>query len=250
MGKPQRILVVSDLHAPYHDKRAWSLLLKTIRALRPERIVIIGDFADCYAVSAHLKSMARRLSFELEIEAVNGALDELQRAAGLKCVITFCEGNHETRITRYCQTNAPELGGLDGLQFPSMTRLRDRGIAFVPYRRHVWIGKCAFTHDLGRAGANAARQTVVDFGGNIVIGHTHRGGIAYQGETRGRSHFCLNVGWLGDLELIDYVHLAKAKRDWQHGFGWIDQDAAGNSWAQFIPIVGGAVKVEGERIAA
>lgn len=247
--RASRILVVPDMHIPYHDPRVWGAILATVKRCQPSTVVVIGDFADCYAVSSHPKSLDRKADFAAEIEAVNHELDVLQRAAG-KARIIFCEGNHEDRITRYLQSRAPELGGLAGMRAPGLLRARSRGIEWVPYRRHIKIGNCAFTHDVGRCGVNTARQSLLDFGGNLVVGHSHRGGVAYQGEAKGSSHFCLNVGHGASIAEIDYVHRVRAIRDWQHGYGIVDQDSAGYSWAQFVPVIGGRCVLDGATIAS
>lgn len=244
-AKTSRILVIPDMHVPYHDARVWATILAAVKASKPETIVIIGDFADCYAVSSHPKSLDRKADFAAEIDVVNTELDRLQKVAGPECRIIFCEGNHEDRITRYLQSRAPELGGLHGMRAAGLFRARDRGIAWVPYRRHIKIGRCSFTHDVGRCGVNTARQSLIDFGGNLVVGHSHRGGVAYQGEAKGANHFCLNVGWGGDVDEIDYVHRIRAKRDWAHGFGVVDQDSAGYSWGQFVPVISGRCVLDG-----
>ncbi len=81
-----------------------------------------------------------------------------------------------------------------------------------------------------------------------MIGHSHRGGISYQGEAKGSSHFCLNVGHGANIADIDYVHRVRAIRDWQHGFGIVDQDENGHSWAQFCPVINGRCVVDGQII--
>ena len=243
-----RIIVISDMHIPYHDVRAWNCMLETIRGTVNPTVVIIGDFADCYSVSSHPKSLDRKADFAGEISAVNSELDELRRAAPAARII-YCAGNHEDRIERYLQGKAPELAGFAGMRSDGLLRAKERGIEWVPYRRHIKIGNCSFTHDLGRSGVNCARQSLLDFGGNIVVGHSHRGGVSYQGEAKGSSHFCLNVGWGGNVEDIDYVHRVRSIRDWQCGFGIVDQDETGYSWASFIPIIDGRCIVDGKIVS-
>ena len=109
-----------------------------------------------------------------------------------------------------------------------------------------YINNVAYTHDLGRSGVNSARQTLLDLGGNVVFGHTHRGAVVYQGEVKGSAHFALNVGWLGDVKAIDYLHRARALRDWQLGFGTVIHDGPKRAFARFHPIVGGRVEVDGQ----
>jgi len=246
--KTTRILIISDLHVPYHDIAAWECVLQVIRETKPDVVVIIGDFADMYSISSHPKSLDRKMNFVIERDAVNAALDQLRSAAGANCRIVWTEGNHEDRITRYLQSSAPELGGIKEIRAEGLFKVRERNIEWVPYRSEIKIGNCSFTHDVGRCGVNTARQSLLDFGGNLVVGHSHRGCIAYQGEIKGSSHFCLNVGWLGDVNAIDYIHRARAKRDWQLGFGLVDQDETGYSWAQFIPVLNGRCVVDGKLI--
>ena len=44
-------LVLGDVHAPYHDRKAWRLMLKAVRGLKIDEITLLGDIADFYAVS-------------------------------------------------------------------------------------------------------------------------------------------------------------------------------------------------------
>ncbi len=247
-SKTTRIVIVSDLHSPYHDKAAWSCLLQVIRETKPETVVVIGDFADCLAISSHPKSLDRKHDFALEIEGVNRALDELRESSGSTCRIVYTQGNHEDRITRYLQSSAPELGGIKELRAEGLFKIKERGIEWVPYRDSIKIGNCSFTHDVGRCGVNTARQSLLDWGGNLVVGHSHRGGLAFQGEAKGSSHFCLNVGWLGDVESVDYQHKMRCRRDWQCGFGIVDQSPSGFSWPQFVPVLNGECVVDGKVI--
>lgn len=243
-----RIVVVSDLHAPFQDMSAWNCVLQVIRETSPETVVIIGDFADCMSISSHPKSLDRKHDFASEVAGVNAALDELRGAAGDACRLVWTCGNHEDRITRYLQSSAPELGGIKELRAEGLFQVKERGIEWIPYRRSIKIGNCSFTHDVGRCGVNTARQSLMDWGGNLVVGHSHRGGIAFQGESKGSSHFCLNVGWLGDVDGIDYQHRMRVLRDHQCGFGIVDQSPSGFSWPQFIPVLNGECVVDGKVI--
>ncbi len=238
----KKILVCPDAHHPYVDELAWSTFLEVAKHVKPDALVIIGDFADCYSVSQYSKSPERRVSLKSEIDSVNRALDQLERL-GIPEVI-YVEGNHEDRLTRYMCERAPELYGL--VSAKELLRVKARGWRWVPYRDWFRIGKLAFTHDVGRAGVNATRQSLLDFGGNLVYGHTHRGGVVYQGTVEGDQHVCLNVGWLGDYESIDYMHRARARREWQHGAGLCYQTEDGYSWVSFLPILDGRCVAEGK----
>jgi predicted phosphodiesterase len=237
-------LVCSDAHHPYVDEVAWATFLQAAIVLKPDVLVIIGDFADAYSISSHTKSPERREGLKGELEAVNAALDQIE-ALGIPRVVQL-EGNHEERLTRYLGDRAPDLFGL--LDMKSLMRVKERGWEWVPYRDHIQIGHMYYAHDVGRCGKHAASQSLADFGHNLCFGHSHRLGVAYLGTVAGERNVALNVGWLGDHAAIDYRNRAMAMRDWQHGFGWVVQDERGIAWCQAVPIIDGRCIVDGKVI--
>lgn len=211
----QSILVVPDTHRPYHDKRAWALMLKVAKALKPKMIVVMGDLADFYTVSAHSHDPRRSLQLEQEVADVNLALDELD-ALGAPTKY-FIEGNHEDRLRRYLQDKAPELFGLTNTA--KLFELAKRGWHFTPYKDHVKIGKIHFTHDVGNSGRNASFQALEVFQQSVVIGHTHRLQYLVEGTATGEYKLSAQFGWLGDVNQIEYMSKAKARKNWALGFG-------------------------------
>lgn len=231
------ILVLPDIHFPYHDKKAWALTRRVIAKCKPDRVIQIGDGADFYSVSSFPKDPSRKAKLKDEIDAVNAEYDLLDHDN-----VVLLGGNHEYRLQRYLQDKAPALFGM--VECSKLLRVQERGWRWVPYMQHLIVGKVLFCHDLGHSGKNAALNTLGSAGHCVVFGHTHRGGVHYGGTVGGDSHFALNVGWLGDSAQVDYMHKAKT-RDWQLGFGWINMDSKGRAWAQFCPIVRGRVCVDG-----
>ena len=212
-----------------------------MRGWKPDLVVFIGDFGDMWSVSDHSKDPARKLLLADEVAAVNNQLDKVQEIVDGNAV--FIEGNHEDRLRRFLWDKAPKLLGTTDIS--QLYQIRSRGWKHAAYRDFHRILNVTYTHDLGRSGVNSARQSLLDLGGNLVFGHTHRGAVVYQGEVKGSAHFALNVGWLGDVNEIDYMHRARALRDWQHGFGTVIHDGPKRAFARFHPIVGGKVEVDG-----
>ena len=234
-------LVIPDTHVPFHDRKAWALVLRVIREMQPDRIVLLGDFADCLAVSHFPKTPSRAAGLGAEIASVNVELDALSEAAG-KASVVFLSGNHEWRLERYLTQKAPEL--FDVLEISSLLNVAKRGWRWVPYKQHITIGKVAYAHDIGYSGKSAVQQSLSSFGGNIIFGHTHRSGIVYGGTVKREHRVAMSCGWLGDVSEIDYMHQSQTK-DWQTGFGWVQQAKNGDSWLQFVPIIAGRCCVEG-----
>jgi hypothetical protein len=236
----RRIVAIPDLHAPYHDEAAYELVIRTIGKLKPNTIVVIGDFADCFSISSFPKSPERRNSLKWEVEETAKCLRRLE---GLSDDRHFCEGNHEERLERYLCQRAPELYGLVTMR--DLLGTDKHGWSWVPYRSWVTIGKTTFGHEFAHFGKYCMQQSLASFGHSVVFGHSHRGGTHYEGTIDGERRYAMNIGWLGDPAKADYMHRAQT-RAWQQGIGVVDQDEHGNSWAQFVPIVAGRMMIGGE----
>lgn len=240
-----RILFVPDTHRPFHDKPAWELMLRAARQLRPDVVVILGDFADFYAVSAHDKNPKRVTSLEAEIEDVKEGLDDLG-ALGARRMI-YVSGNHEWRLDRYLMAKAPALFGM--LSLPEILGLAERGIEWVPYMHSTRVGHLTVTHDVGEAGIYAVKRARDAAEGNIVIGHVHAMGVHYSGSARGVVRVGAAFGWLGKFEEAgDYIHAIKSRRAWCHGFGVGTMERDGTVHLQAVPIINGKCVVNGELI--
>jgi predicted phosphodiesterase len=240
----KRLLFVPDCHRPYHNEAAWQLMLKAARQFKPHRVVVLGDYLDCYAVSSHDKSPDRKLRFEDEIADGRKGLGELKDSTPI-AEHDYVMGNHERWLNRYLASNAPAVYSM--LKIDKLLELKERGWRVTPYQRSLKIGKLWITHDEGNAGPQAHERARATFEGNVVIGHTHRMALSYRGNARGRSHVGAMFGWLGDVEHIDYAHRVRAQQ-WQHGFGVGYMQNNGTVHLQAIPIIEGSCVVAGKLI--
>lgn len=211
----EKILFVPDTHVPYHDKKAFNLVVKVGQEFKPDHTIILGDFIDCYTISAHSKNPKRALGLQDEVD---DSVKELYRlkALGAKNNV-FIAGNHEHRLERYISDKAPDL--FPFVSIPEILKLKPNGWTYVPYRSNYQIGKLNITHDTGHAGRYANFRSLDTYQHNIVTGHTHRLGYFVEGNSRGERHLSTSFGWLGDINYVDYMLRIKVVRDWQHGFG-------------------------------
>ena len=237
------ILVVPDTHAPFHHADAWALMIDVAADLRPETVVVIGDFMDWYAVSSHSKDPARASDLRAELKVgkrLRGQLDDLGAQRKV-----FLEGNHEDRLRRYLQEKAPELYGI--VDVSSLLELDANGWEFVSYRDHTREGKVYYTHDVGKSGRYSTFQTLDSYQHSVVFGHSHRLGYVVEGDQTGQPKIAAQFGWLGDVERIDYMARAKARRDWALGFGIGYTDTqTGHTFLQPVPIVENLCVVNGK----
>ncbi len=240
----KKILMVPDTHVPYQGKKAFALMLKAAKYFKPDIIIILGDFADCYSVSSHSKAPGRSKDLQWELDQVITHLEMLNALKASQKV--YVAGNHEDRLDRYLQEKAPEL--FNYMRLEKILKLKELGWKYIPYKSHYTLGRLFLTHDTGTAGKYAHYKAQDDFQGNVVIGHTHRMGYAIIGNAKGKAHVCAQLGWLGDVDQIDYMHKVKAQKDWAHGFGLGYMEANGNVHVQPVPIIDGKVVVEGRLI--
>lgn len=236
-----------DVHAPYEHSTSVACFLDYVARGRPGALVQLGDFSSFDSVSSHDHDPLHVLTLEEEVAGANALLDRIDAACRRGGVVRgnrwLLEGNHETRLDRYMLRQAPEARF--AVDWRDVLKLDQRGWRTLAYKQSLRLGKLTITHDVGRAGVNAARQSLLDVGANIVFGHTHRLQVVYQGQLSGERHVGATLGWLGDHNKIDYRHRDLVKRDWQHGFGVAHFLASGEFWLQAVPIVRGRCVVDG-----
>jgi hypothetical protein len=235
------ILIVSDAHRPYHSKVWWDLLMQVGRFLQPKHLIVIGDFADFYAVSSHDKDPQRATRLEEELADVDQGLDDLDSLGASNKL--FIEGNHEDRLRRLLM-QTPSLAGLVSTE--KLLKLRERGWHFTPYKRHTALGALHYTHDVGASGRNAAFRVLDTYQHSAVSGHAHRMQYIVEGNAVGDVKLSAMFGWGGDVNAVDYMHIAKARKDWCLGFGCGYYDpSSGYSYLVPVPVVDATVCVNG-----
>ena len=230
-SKLEPILIVSDAHIPYHDPKAFNVMMKVAKDLKPKHIYIIGDFLDFYTVSSHSKDPNRAMNLVDELKAGEAELDKLDALGATSKV--FIGGNHCDRLQRYLQDKAPELFNI--VSVPELLHLKKRGWDYVPYKSHTKLGKLHLTHDVGVAGRNAVFQCLDTYQHSVVTGHTHRFAYIVEGNAVGEFKLSAQFGWLGDVHKVDYMQKAKVLKSWALGFGIGYYDPA-SKYAYMTPV--------------
>lgn len=219
-------------------------MLKVGRALRPDRVVFLGDVIDAYCLSAHGgRALDRSQFLKDEIDAANLRLDEVQKLGAKR--VDFLEGNHSVRASRYISDKAPELFGL--VTIPKLLRIAERGWFWTPYRKSLKVGSMNFIHDCGYSGKDAGARSRDVFGGNVCQGHNHAMAVSYAGTLKGKVHVGASVGWLGDPSKIDYMNQANVAKNWIHGVGVAYHDTGtGIVYLSEVPFINGTALVGGK----
>ena len=109
--KGKKILVLSDIHIPYHDIDAISVAIQTGIDENVDTIILNGDALDCHMISDFVKDPKKR-KFKDELYAMRTFVYELRQTFP-NAEIIYKEGNHEERYWRYMRVKAPELFDID-----------------------------------------------------------------------------------------------------------------------------------------
>lgn len=246
----ERVLVCPDIHIPYHDEKAWETFLRAIQAYKPDRLVFLGDGADCYEISEFAKDPRRKHNFFSEMEAVNVEYDRISRLqTSLGFEVDYLLGNHEDRLNRLIAKRAPELHGFTSID--KILRFAERGWRWHAYGEQIQIGKIFLAHDYGPSGGRAVSQALAATGHSVLFGHTHRAQVEYSGTTDGQRHVGMSCGWLGKYDSLafSYARRWKAKKEWTHAFASLEVErGTGHGYAQLHPIIDGHVLIGGQLV--
>lgn len=211
-------LVLSDVHLPYTNHKAFKAALKHAKKEGVQSIILNGDFLDFHRVSRYAHS-ADSASMAEEIEYGNAALDEIQKRFP-DATIIYKMGNHEDRLINYINAFAPNIAGL-GTTVPELLRMEERGIIFTG-RRLTTFGDLVIAHGdevRGIGGIDPARKASLKFPGwNVLVGHTHRGESRYFCDATGKETHTHVVGHLGEVAPDYHPH-----NNWRLGWAIIEQ---------------------------
>jgi len=238
-------LIIPDCHIPYEDKRAYQLMLDVAMDLSPDEIVILGDYADFYAVNSHGKSPTLTLSLQEEVTAVVERLIELNKLFP-KSKKVFIQGNHEYRLERYIAKNCPDLYGVTDTK--SILELNILGYNYVPYgptqKYHVLGSKLIARHEPLAGGKHVAQNTVEKAMASVIFGHTHRIQEAQIVTMGGDNYRGISSGWLGDSkhEVMQYV---RSHHQWALGFSIVRVLNSGTWFNQLVHIIDYKCMVDG-----
>lgn len=235
-----RILIISDLHVPYHDAAAVKAALDYGKQQRVDIVYINGDFADFYAVSRHDKDPTRTM--KNEIEQCRKMLRHI-RSRFPDARIIFKVGNHEDRMERFLAKNAPVLLGVAEFQIPDILKLNELNIEYVPSLGLTFMGRLPVYHghELPQgmsSPVNPARGIWMRVQESMICGHWHRSSVHTEKVgVHGKVKSCWSLGCLCNMT-PDYAPVNR----WSHGFAIVDTHEDGNYEVDNKTIIEGVVR--------
>jgi predicted phosphodiesterase len=234
LGSDYSMLVWSDVHYPFQDDRAVSVLEKIAADLRPDVLMCLGDVFDFYELSTHRGPKDDEDIFMDSLEQGAQHLARMRALSGAsECY--FRSGNHEDRWDRTMEQARKDIRFRQLLNLPKIKRALDfeevvgfehLGYQYSPYMEGdvlVWQDKLVFTHgDL--TSKHTANAMINKYGKSVMFGHMHRIQSFTKRDLKGQeAGWC--IGCLCDLK-PHYNIFA----DWHQGFAVVNWKKVGGEW--------------------
>jgi len=213
--KHKSVLVLSDLHIPYHDLEAIQASIDYGFKMGIDGVYINGDLIDFAKISRWNKDPKMK-SVAVEVDMVRAFLEGL---SDLEVPIYYKLGNHEDRWNRYLLDNAPELHDLDRFQMADVLDLDELDIELIDSKQRAKFGhlNVIHGHEFGQSifsPVNPARGLFLRAKTNVLAGHNHQTSSHHEGNLNGKQTACFSTGCLCDME-PEYRPFAYTK--WNHG---------------------------------
>jgi len=104
-----KVAVLPDIHVPAHNRNLMWAVLEALRDYQPDIVVLIGDVADIFGLSAWPAHPGIKRDIVGELEETKRVVDDIIEVSGCAHVF-FIMGNHEDRVWRHIVNVDPKLG--------------------------------------------------------------------------------------------------------------------------------------------
>ena len=216
-----RILVIGDVHVPFHDKKAVDAAFNYGLRSGTDIVILNGDLFDHYSESTHGKELGNR-NPEHDYHEYQSFLFEL-RCAFPGARIIFKVGNHENRYFMwFVRAGMADMLQIHKFRYEEIMNFAEYGIDLVDEYATIEVAGLNIIHGheyAGGGGINPARWLSLRTGESTMCGHFHRTSEHSQKVHRGDIQTWWSVGALCDLR-----PRYRPYNNWNHGFAFIVKD--------------------------
>lgn len=216
---PSKVLVLSDIHAPYHDERALEVALREGLHQGCQSLYLNGDTIDMYAISRWQKDPRQR-NLKREVDATKEILKELGQRFERRI---YKVGNHDERWDLYLWQRAEDLVDIEGFRLRDVLTLDDLGYELVESKQWGYLNILPILHGHEvpsgiSSPVNMARGLWLRVKSTAICGHGHRSSTHHEPQPL-KSNFetCWSTGCLCDLSPA-YMPI----NNWNLGFAIVE----------------------------
>lgn len=214
-----RGLIGGDMHLPWVHKPTLERFHAFNKDMQPDYVLQIGDLFDMYSHARFPKSQNLYTPKDEEYRAKAMAVEFWQRIHqdNPKAERIQLLGNHDIRPVKQTLTHLPSIEHFVEAYMENLFKFE--GVKTINDHREIFrLDGIAFHHGyLGKIGDH--RDAVIQ---NMVVGHTHLGGVSYRG-IYGGTIWELNAGLMGDPSSKVMSYTPTKENKWTLGFGYIDE---------------------------
>ena len=219
--KAKRLLVLSDIHIPYHNIESLTCAFDFAKQEKPDAILLNGDTLDFFGLSRFSKDPKAR-SFAHELNTFKEFMDVVKKTFDAK--IYFKIGNHEERYFHFLWMKAHEIVGVEEFELENIIKSRAEGIDIIKDKRIMKAGDLNIIHGHEFGGSvfspvNIARGLFLKGKVSAMQGHNHCTSEHTESNMNGEIITTWSVGCLSELHPA-YLPINK----WNHGFAIVDID--------------------------
>lgn len=217
------ILLISDLHIPYHDVSAIETAISYGKENKVNTIFINGDLMDMHQVSRFEHDPKKR-SIKYEFDATKEFLRYL-RYEFPDAQIYWLKGNHCIRWEKFLLQKVREIWDDDYFSLEQRLRLNEERVILLDDKILVKAGKLSITHGHHIfkgvfTPVNPSRGAFLRAKQSLIVGHLHRASHHPEVDLDGKIISSWSTGCLCELK-PDYSPLVSNS---QHGFAHITVD--------------------------
>lgn len=214
------ILLISDLHIPYHDISAITTAFNYGLEKKVNTIFINGDLIDFCLISRFEKNPKKR-SVKYELDICKDFLKALRKTFPTQSIY-FLKGNHDVRLEAYLRVKAPELLDISEFKLEYLLNFNEFKIKSIDDNILVKAGHLSITHGHHVmkgffAPVNSARGLYMKAKQSTIIGHVHKVSEHTEVNMDGDMTTTWSCGCLCELK-PDYSPLVS---NYAHGFAHI-----------------------------
>ena len=219
--KAKRLLVLSDIHIPYHNIEALTCAFDFAKGEKPDAILLNGDTLDFFGLSRFSKDPKAR-SFAHELKTFKEFMDILKKTFDAK--IYFKIGNHEERYFHFLWMKAHEIVGVEEFELENIIKSRAEGIEIIKDKRIIKAGDLNIIHGHEFGGSvfspvNIARGLFLKGKVSAMQGHNHQTSEHTESNMNGDITTTWSLGCLCELTPA-YLPINR----WNRGFAVVDID--------------------------
>lgn len=224
----KRILVLNDIHIPYHSVEAVTAVITFCKRKKIDAIVLNGDIIDAHQLSRFEKD-PRKKDFAQELGILAEFIRVLKRV--FKCRIYYKLGNHEERYEHYLFMKAGELVGVEEFEIENILRRRvGDDVDIIKGKRIIKANALNIIHghEFGSgffSPVNVARGLALRAKTSAMQGHNHQVSENTEVNLNEEIQTTWSIGCLCELH-PKYLPINK----WAHGFAIVELDEDGKSF--------------------